>query len=68
MKILLNNGANINALEGPNTDEMTVVHHAARLGCYDRVRFFCDNGGVVDLKNSQGDTALMKACEGGESR
>jgi len=65
MNILLNAGANINQIEGENTDGMAVVHHAARLGCYERVKFFVENGGIVDIKNSQGDTALMKACEGG---
>ncbi len=65
MKILLNNGADINTLEGENTAGMAVVHHAARLGCYDRVKFFLENGGKVDLKSANGETALMKACEGG---
>ncbi|GMH95859.1 hypothetical protein TrVE_jg5755 [Triparma verrucosa] len=65
IKMLLDNGADINALEGENTDGLGLVHHAARLGCYNRVKFFLDNGGKVDLRTRNGDTALMLACEGG---
>jgi len=65
MRILLEFGADINALEGANTDGFSVVHHAARLGCYDKVKYFLENGGKVDLRTSNGDTALMFACQGG---
>ena len=65
MRHLLDNGADINALEGSNTDGYAVVHHAARLGCYDRVKYFLENGGTVDLRTQAGETALMFACLGG---
>ena len=65
MRKLLDNGADINAVEGKNTDGWVVVHHAAYLGCYKRVKYFLENGGTVDVKNNVGETALMKACEGG---
>jgi len=65
IKTLLNNGADINSLEGPNTDGFCIVHHAARLGCYDRVKFFVENGGKVDVATPTGETALHMACLGG---
>jgi ankyrin repeat protein len=65
MRQLLDNGADINKIEMENTDGWAVVHHAAYLGCYKRVKYFLENGGTVDLKTRDGVTALMKACEGG---
>ena len=65
MRLLLDYGADINSLEGANTDGFSVVHHAARLGCYDKVKYFLENGGKVDLRTTNGDTALMFACLGG---
>ncbi|GMH89970.1 hypothetical protein TL16_g11626 [Triparma laevis f. inornata] len=65
IRLLLDNGADINLLEGKNTDGFAVVHHAARLGCYNRVKYFLENGGKVDLRSRNGDTALMLASESG---
>jgi len=65
IKSLLNAGADINAIEGPNTDGFSIVHHAARLGCYDRVKYFLENGGKVDITTPTGETALHQACMGG---
>ena len=65
IKTLLNYGADINAIEGPNTDGFGIVHHAARLGCYNRVKYYLENGGTVDIKTPTGETALHVACMGG---
>ena len=65
IKTLLNNGADINAIEGPNTDGFSIVHHAARLGCYDRVKYYLENCGIVDIRTPTGETALHVACMGG---
>ena len=47
MRTLLDNGADINAIEQRNHDGWATVHHAARLGNYKRIKFFLENGGKV---------------------
>ena len=67
VKVLIDNGADVNAKIQGNT-EVTALMIAARYGYTEIMKILIDNGADVNAKSDSGYTALMRAARNGQTK